>query len=218
VSDELEIRVARTHGDRLRAEYLITDVYNRCYDIVFSRDMVDLDSKIEPYPDAYLIATVGDDVVGAVGLYIRNTYVERYGAVGAPDLQRVVDDAGEASNYAIADTAEVTKLTVHPDWTGKGISHRLMEASHSRAFLMADLDRPPVLLCCATQRIFESMHVQLGITTRMLGPFPDYPVHERYRSPENPMSSRVMLPTLDIPSEWWDNELPQRYPLDGRNA
>ena len=213
MSRTFEIQIAKSYGQEFRAEFLIADIYNRHYDIVFSRDMVDLDAKIEPYPDHYLIGTVDGEVVAAAGLYTEGTYVEKYGNVSRERLQEELERSGAADRFDPSVTVEVTKLVIHPDWSGYGLGRELFCASYSKDFLMCAHDRPPLVLCCATQRIFESLHHSVGMHTRPLGLFPEYEVHERYRTPENPMDSRLILPGLDIPANWWDNPLPRSIPL-----
>ncbi|MCB9670088.1 MAG: hypothetical protein H6734_11495 [Alphaproteobacteria bacterium] len=211
----LTLRLATSTGDRMRAEYLISDVYNQHYDIVFSRDLVDLDARIEPYPDDYLLAYRSGQLVAVAGLYVHHTYVQQFGGVTREDIERELEKAGQLGAYDPDVAVEITKLTVRPEYTGERIGMHIFQAAHSASFLTRE-DRRPVLLVCANQRVFDHLHTPAGITTRFLREFPDYAVHDQYRSPDNPMSSRLIIPELDIPREWWENPLPRTVGLGTR--
>ena len=56
--------------------------------VTFSADSFDLEAKIESWPHAYLFGTWRGDLVCTAGLYLRNTYVERFGDVAIA----IIDD------------------------------------------------------------------------------------------------------------------------------
>lgn len=212
----VELRVASRRADVMRAQYLIVDIYNQNYGIVFSNDIVDLDARIEPYPDAYLLGTIDGELVAACGLYVGNTYCERYGGVTTEMLDQQLADLGLQGRYDPERTVEITKLVTRPDVHGRGVGRWLFQAAHTAAFVMQGDGEPPLILCCATRSIFRSMHQASGIHARPLLDFPDYPVHERYRTPDNPMDSRLIIPTVDIPAAIWNRTLPCVLPLEDR--
>ncbi len=212
----VELRVAVRNGDVMRAQYLIVDMYHQNYGILFSNDIVDLNSGIEPYPQSYLLGTVGSEVVAACGLYTRDTYCERYGEVTKDDLQQQLASEGLEARYDVRRTVEVTKLVIRSDYNGRGLGRWLFQAAHSAAFVMRGDEKPPLILCCATRSIFAAMHEASGIRARPLRKFPDYPVHERYRSADNPMDSRLIIPTVDIPPAIWNKPLPCALTLEER--
>ena len=211
MSRELEVRVARRYAEVVRCQYLIAEVYNKHYGIVFSKDCVDLHAKIEPYPHKYVMGLVDGEVVAAAGLYLRDTYVERYGQVTDDDLRAAL--GADAGRYDPSRKREYTKLVVKDGFEGSGLGRAFFAASHSRSFLEADASEPTLLVCCAKRSIFTALYDKVGIHTRNVKPFPYYKVHEKYRSETDPMESRLIAPAIDIPPEWYAHDLPRVVPL-----
>jgi hypothetical protein len=81
-------------------------------------------------------------------------------------------------------------------------------------FVQRDAAQPYILTVCAKLSVFRSLYDDMGIRTRVIKPFPKYPAHERYRSPTDPMESRLIIPDLDIPSKWYNFRLPAELDLD----
>ncbi len=73
------VRIAETSQDVVRCQELIALVY-RDYGVTFSSDTYDLERKVERWPHQFIMATIDDQVVAAVGLYTRDTYVEHFRA------------------------------------------------------------------------------------------------------------------------------------------
>ena len=197
----------------VRCQYLIADTYNRHYDIVFSNDSVDLNAKIEPYPDRYVMGLVDGQIVAAAGLYLHNTYVERYGRVTDDEIRAVIEAAGASDRYPTFSKREYTKLVVHRDWEGRGIGRVFFAATHSRDFLNIDRHESPILVSCAKLSVFRGLYDKVGIRSRTIKAFPAYRVHELYRSADDPMESRLILPEVDIDARWYDAALPWRFQL-----
>jgi hypothetical protein len=209
---QIEIRMARRHSEVLACQYLIAEVYNRHYDIVFSRDEVDLNAKIEPYPHRYVMGVVGSELVAAAGLYTSNTYVDRYGGIGGEELERALVEAGVPERVRNPHR-EYTKLVVRQGWEGKGIGRFFFAVTHSRDFIVGDGD-VPLLLSCAKLSVFRSLYDVAGIRTRILRPFPNYRVHELYRTENDPMDSRLIVPDLDIDPRWYNRRLPDVFEVE----
>ena len=74
------------------------------------------------------------------------------------------------------------------------------------------------MVVCAKLSIFRGLHDAVGIRSRTLKPFPRYAVHERYRSDDDPMESRLVIPELDVPAEHWERPLPREIALPSRAA
>jgi hypothetical protein len=91
---------------------MIASVYNEQYGVVFSEDVYDLDNKIEPWPHRYLIGSLDGDVVAVCGMYMRSTYVERYGLVTGEDIVAALREAGVDGRYDPSNRREITKLVV----------------------------------------------------------------------------------------------------------
>ena len=210
---KLLFRRADSRGDVLRCRQLIAEVYNRDYEVVFSEDRYDLEAKIEPWPHRFLMALSGSELVAACGLYTHDTYVERFGLLTDSDLDCLLDGAGVAGEYDSKCRREFTKMSVRHDWRGHGIAACLTGAAHSRHFTEVDADRA-IMVFCAKLSIIDNIFHRAGLRTRTIKPFPLYKVHELYRSPADPMESRLIIPTLDIPPRWYDLELPGEYDLD----
>jgi hypothetical protein len=208
----IEIRMARRQSEVLACQYLIAEVYNRYYDIVFSKDNVDLNAKIEPYPHRYVMGLIDGQLVAAAGLYTNHTYVERYGAVTDQDIARVLQDAGVPDRLH-RPRREYTKLVVHRDWEGYGIGRFFFAVTHSRDFVVGD-GEVPLLLSCAKHSVYHGLYDFVGVRTRLLKPFPIYKVHERYRSDDDPMDSRLVLPDIDIDPRWYNCRLPGLFEVE----
>lgn len=204
---ELQIRRATTVSEIAACRALITGVYRAKYGVSFASFGVDPANKVEPLPDHYVMGVVGDLIVAAAGLYTRETYVERFGEVTDAEIRRVLTDAG-LSALADRPRVEYTRLVVRPGWEGRGIGRYFLAATHSRAFLGTGADGPPLLLACGKMSIFRSLYEAVGIRTRQLKSFPWYRSHERYRSDQDPMESRLIIPEMDIDPRWYRFPLP----------
>jgi len=201
-------QVATTSADVLRCQYLIADIYNREYDVMFSSDRYDLDAKIEPWPHRYLMLLEGDVLAATLGLYLHDTYVERFGAVVREDFERLLCDAAGAGHYDPTNLREVTKIVVAPPYRGRGLARFMVGCAHSHDFLQAGDERAPLVVFCAKRSIAQRVHQAVGLRPRLLKPFPDYKVHELYRSESDPMDSYLIVPHLDIPTHWLTLKLP----------
>ncbi len=209
----LLIRRTESRQDVLRCRQLIAEVYNRDYEVVFSEDHYDLAAKIEPWPHRFLMALQGDDLIAACGLYTHNTYVERFGKVSEDDLSPMLADANVSGDYDVTKRREFTKMSVRHGSRGQGISPWLTGAGHARAFTEVDKDRA-VMVFCAKMSIINNIFHRSGLHTRRIKEFPFYKVHELYRSAEDPMESRLIIPKLDVPERWYELALPGEYEIE----
>ena len=207
------LRRAESRGDMLRCRRLIAEVYNRDYEVVFSKDRYDLQAKIEPWPHRFLMALHAGELVAACGLYTHNTYVERFGNVGEDDLACILRDAKVTDTYDVRRRREFTKMSVRHDWRGRGLGVWLTGAGHSRHFTDVERDRA-LMVFCAKMSIITNIFHRSGLRTRRIKEFPFYKVHELYRRPDDPMESRLIIPTLDIPERWYDLRLPGQYDVE----
>ena len=207
------VRLATSRADVLACQYLVAEIYNRDYEVVFSDDSYDLDAKIEPWPHRYLMGLVDGELVCTAGLYLRDTYVERFGQVSDELIDRLIAEAGGAPRHCAGRKREITKISVRRDRRGCGLGRFILGAAHARAFLQVDAEpaEPHVLVSCAKRSIWDSLWRPCQIRTRVLAPFPDYKVHELYRSPDDPMDSRLIIPELDIPAPLYDRPIPGEY-------
>jgi hypothetical protein len=210
---KLLLRRAETHADILRCRRLIAEVYNRDYEVVFSEDRYDLEAKIEPWPHRFLMALHDGELVAACGLYMHDTYVERFGQVTDTDLECMVSAAAVTGQYDVTHRREFTKMSVRHDWRGRGIAPWLTGAGHSRYFTDVESDGA-VMVFCAKMSIIDNIFHRAGLRTRTIKEFPFYKVHELYRSAEDPMESRLIIPRLDIPEHWYELALPGEYELE----
>ena len=210
---KITLRRAESRGDVLRCRQLIAEVYNRDYDVVFSEDRYDLEAKVEPWPHRFLMGLCGNELVAACGLYMHDTYVERFGQVSNADLRCVLEMAGVADDYDVTCRREFTKMSVRHDWRGRGIAPWLTGAAHSRHFTEVDADRA-IMVFCAKLSIIDNIFHRAALRTRTVKEFPFYKVHELYRSPSDPMESRLIIPRVDIPERWYELTLPGEYELE----
>jgi hypothetical protein len=211
---KMAIKIARRHAEILQCQYLIASTYNRYYGIVFSTDIVDLNAKIEPYPHQYMMGMLDGELVACVGLYIRDTYVTEFGNVSRSDIDRLLQGAGVAERYHGWELRELTKLVVSENWEKRGVARFFIACCHNESFLSAGSTRPWLLTTCATESIFSRLHDRIGIRTRIIKPFPYYRVHELYRSDDDPMESRLIIPELDIPPRWRRIDVPGTHEIE----
>ncbi|MCK6521351.1 hypothetical protein L6R49_07905 [Myxococcota bacterium] len=217
----LKISIAKTRAEVLRCQYFIAETYNRRYQIMFSEDSHDLDARIEPYPQKYLMGTVDGLIVCAFALYTRDTYVERYGGITDDEVQAELVASGVVDRYVNATRREITKLVVREGWESFGLARHIFHAALSRGFCEGDWDadgRPVLLLVCATVSILDRFFAPKGpVHSHYLAPFPRYPIHSEYRSEHDPMQSRLIIPEVDIPPEIRELTLPAVFELPARS-
>lgn len=211
----VRISVAERQADILRCQYFIAELYNKHFEIMFSEDMHDLGARIEPYPHRYLMAVGPEqELVGVIGLYVRETYVERYGEITAEDIDTLLAEAGQQEQYRDASVRELTKLVVRPDLYKLGLARALHEIAHCPDFLRWRADGPVLLTFCAKVSLIRSMLVPVGrISSRFLAPFPRYPIHDEYSSNDDPMESHLVIPELDVPQDLLQLHLPVELEL-----
>lgn len=205
---QLEIKLATKRADALRCQYLVAEAYNRKYDIFFSTDAVNLNARIEPYPDRYVMGLVEGDLVATAGLYLRSTYIERFGQVDDAQIDKLLEEAGMLGRYSAKRKREYTKLVIREDWEGRGLGRQFFTMTHCQDFLQLEATEPCVISCCAKVSIFESLYAASGIRARLLKQFPKYQVHSLYSSDDDPLESRVIVPELDIPPDVYSRRLP----------
>ncbi|MDA1353781.1 MAG: hypothetical protein O3A01_04830 [bacterium] len=208
----IEVKEAIKRSEIIESQYLIAEVYNKYYKIFFSKDYSDLEAKIEPYPHRYIYAKVGDEIVGCAGLYTHNTYVEKYGDVSTEDIINTLLSLNlDPNHYNLEEKREITKIVSKPEWVGKGIGAFIWGAAYSKFFLGNQTEKPPIITCCAKLSTFQYFEKFTGITTHKIKSFPEYKIHEYYRSQRDPMESRLVIPNLDIPNRWYNLKIPSVY-------
>jgi GNAT superfamily N-acetyltransferase len=205
---------ARSRSDILACQYVIAEVYNHEYEVVFSDDRYDLDGKIEPWPHRYLMCQVDGELAATFGIYLQDTYVERFGLVTDAEVRAMLVDAGAAERFALHGKRELTKLVVRKQYRGLGLGRFLLGAAHARTFSQMETEHPRLLVSCAKRTIWHNMWTGAGIRTRVIKPFPLYRVHELYRSEDDPMDSRLIIPDLDIPARWYQLAIPGEYEIE----
>jgi GNAT superfamily N-acetyltransferase len=211
---KVHLSVARSRADILQCQYLVAEAYNTAYAIVFSDDHYDLDAKIEPWPHRYLMCRVNGELAATFGLYLRDPYVERFGRVTDDDVRPLLVDAHADDRFALEGKRELTKLVVRPPYRGTGLGKLMLAAGHSRAFCQMETPRERLVIACAKRSIWKNVYDPMGIHTRVIKPFPYYRVHEFYRSEDDPMDSRLIIPDLDIPRRWYELEIPGEHEID----
>ncbi|HEX8791143.1 MAG TPA: GNAT family N-acetyltransferase [Polyangiaceae bacterium] len=211
---KLSLRIAATRAEALRCQYLIAQIYNEEYEVLFSDDRYDLTAKIEPWPHRYLMGIIDGELACASGLYLRDTYVERFGDVREGDVRALVAEAGAGDRYGASPCREITKVVVHKRWRGRGLGRAILAAAHTVAFLEQQATAPPLVVFCAKLSIVRNLWDAIGVRSRTIKPFPFYKVHELYRTDADPMESRLVIPALDIPPRWYDLAVPGEYPLE----
>ena len=216
---KLRISVAERQADVLRCQYFIAEIYNRRYQIMFSEEVHDLEARIEPYPQRYLMGTVDGELVATLGLYTRNTYVERYGDVTEDDIHAELERAGALEQYAAHTLRELTKLVVADAWEGRGLVALMQRAAHADAFMEREAAAPVLVLVCGKVSLFKHLfYPRTEVRSRFLAPFPRYPMHAAYRTEADPMESRLIIPSVDVPREMREQTLPLEFEIPERKG
>jgi len=136
MNERMQIQLAATHGQVIECHHLIAEIYNREYEVVFSDDSYDLNAKIEPWPHRFLMGLVNQELVACVGIYLRNTYVERFGDVSDAEIGEGIRQAGEALSSPLAVSASSPK-----SWSAAINAAEAMGASWSAAHTRATSSR-----------------------------------------------------------------------------
>jgi len=206
--DHITVKISQSWGEQLRCKYNSAEVYHKYYKIFFTDGACHLNQKIEPYPHRFLMACGNDNkLLGSIGLYTHDCYVTRFGNVTTQEIQDILTKADVADYYDPTKVREITKVAINDE--KKGIAKMLLSFAHSTQFFNPEESTTPyLLLICGTKKIFKNFWDALGINTRFIKTFPYYKVHEYYRSPENPMESRLIIPKLDIPEHISNHLLP----------
>ena len=209
---KLRLEIATTSAEVLRCKQLVAEVYNGRYGVVFSHDRYDLDAKIEPWPHRFLMGLIDGEIAAVCGLYMKDTYVERFGGVTRDDFAACLEAAGVDGSRGAGQVREFTKLVLSPRWLNSGLGPLFVAISHARAFAELDAARPPLVTFCIV-RSMKRLVERHGVRPRHLKPFPHYKVHELYRSERNPMDSYVVIPHLDVPQHFRDLRIPGEHDL-----
>ena len=217
----VELKVAESAGDIIKCQYLVAMAYNRYYKVFFSKDKYDLAAKIEPYPHRFVMAMVDGELAGVSGLYIRNTYIEKFGKVSEDDILSVFDKQNITRDDIDLETKyEITKVVCTPKWLGYGLGAFLWGSANSKAFLYSAFkDKPfPMVMACAKLSAFDYFERNTGIVTQKLKDFPVYKIHEFYSSSDDPMESRIIVSERDVPDFWYHLDLNGIYEIRKNNV
>jgi hypothetical protein len=210
----MQLYIATSRAEILRCQYLIAKIYNEDYEVYFSEDGYDLAAKIEPWPHRYMYGTIDGEMVAAAGLYLFDTYVERFGNASEEEMDAVIAAGDPDRRYSAARKREVTKVSVRREWRRRHVGSFFFGASHARAFVQLEADEPCVLVSCGKLSIYRRILEPIGIAARTIKPFPVYKVHERYRSASDPMESRLLIPERDVPARFYDLAFPGEYEIE----
>lgn len=210
----ISIRIAETQREIMEVKRLIASMYNSRYGVMFSKRHVDLHEKIDPWPDVYVYGEVKGEIVACAALYTGITYIEKYGMVSSDDITQLLKKTKSHNDYNPVAMREYCRIVVKQGWENKGVGRFFLSASHSKDFIYFDNKIDAVLLICAKISIFKHIHDRVGINTRKIKPFPNYKVHEFYRSKNNPMESRLILPKYDVPDKYFNMKIPGTYTME----
>lgn len=192
----MEVARAETPADVSACRRLVGQVYGERYGVTFTEGGADPWAKREPWPTRFAFGRIGGEIVTVSGLYEEGTYAEAFGGVSRDHLERVAAAAGV--DFEGRRVVEYTKLVVAPGWENLGLGAMFLALTHSRGFLCPNGGPTPFVLACGKLSVFRSVYRRARVATRTLCPFPQYPSHERYRSADDPMESRVVVPERDL--------------------
>lgn len=196
ITATMVVERARHPQDVVACRSLVQAVYGARYGVTFTDGPPDPGRKLEPWPDAWVLARIDGALAAAAGLYERATYVERFGGVTRAEIEAVAREARVPVDGRRI--VEYTRLVVDPEWEGQGLGSKFLAITHSRGFLAPEGGQTPLVLACGKLSVFGAVYPRAGVWTRTIKPFPRYASHERYRSESDPMESRLIVPELDL--------------------
>lgn len=210
-----QFRVAESSVEIHQCQSLISEIYYKKMGITFSESGYDIEAKIELYPHHYLMGLVDDELVACMGLYLHSTNPERYGKVTEEEIDHLLIEVGAANRYSGKHIRELSKFVVKDEWRNKKIGKLLMGVAHSKDFIHINEKQPHLLVACANVSIFKYFSDALNIRTRIIKPVPFYKIHEFYRADSEPMESRLTIPDVDIPAQWYHySPIPGEYEIE----
>ncbi|MBD2728885.1 GNAT family N-acetyltransferase [Nostoc sp. FACHB-892] len=209
-----KFKIAKSPLENHQCQSLISEIYYKKLGITFSESHYDIEAKIELYPHHYLMGLVNDELVACMGLYLHSTNPERYAKVTEEDIEQLLIPVGVANRYSGKNIRELSKFVVKDEWRNKGIGKLLMGVAHSKDFIHMNEEKPHLLVACANVSIFKYFSDALNIHTRIIKPVPFYKIHEFYRAGSEPMESRLIIPDIDIPAQWYQHSpIPGEYEI-----
>jgi GNAT superfamily N-acetyltransferase len=198
---KLHVQLAQTAGELRECRKLLEDVYGRDYGVRFTEGDHHPDLCVEPYPDAFVMGLAGDELAVIGGLYLRNTYAERFGGMNWSALEPALRARGLPHREADCVLREYTRLAVRPEYRGAGLGRRCCALTHSREFIAQQTDKHVLLFISAKRSIFREVHAKSRMETHYLKDFPVYLAHRKYAESHDPIEIRYMVADLDIPPE-----------------
>ena len=220
-SIDVELSISKTPGALIKCQYLVSEIYHRKYKIAFSSDEYDLSQGIEPYPDIYVLAKVNGYLVGCFGCYTSKSYSINFGNIEKDIIQSILSAYQLEDEYSLDLIREPTKLVCQSGASSYGIPHLLFRSMYSKQmienYLTDESGTLPVLLSCGNRSAFRHFYDRQHIRTHFLGRFPEYKVHRHYASKHNPMESRLVIPSIDIPSDIYNMKIPGTYRIESQD-
>jgi hypothetical protein len=210
----IHIKIARTEAEIRACKGLIAENWKRNYDVNFSEEDFNLDKYTEKYPDAFAMGIVDEELVITGGLYIHENYTERFGGVTKKEIDEKLIKLGLRWKFNSSLAREYTKLAIRPSWEGKGIGKIMHMAIFNRNFLNYGSKLEHFYVLCAKDKIFNALYAPHNLRTHYLKPFPYYDIHNLYRTREDSFESRMVIPSVDAPSFWYELEYDKTYEVD----
>ncbi|BBD70629.1 hypothetical protein NIES4072_69960 [Nostoc commune NIES-4072] len=211
-SFRLIFKVAETEAEVLQCQSLIAQVYYKELGITFS-STYNPENKIELWPHHYLMGLVNDELVSTISLYIHSTNLERYGGVTSEDIDSLLAETEVPCKYSGNYIRELTKFVVKENWRKKGIGKLLMAVAHSKNFIQINEEKPHLISITSKLSTFNYFLDPIGIKTRLIKLIPAFKIHELYSNERDPMQSRLIIPDIDIPKQWYNLKLPAEYQI-----
>ncbi len=216
---KLTIRPAETESEIKACRELLAHVYGKEYGVRFVDGVYDLEKKVESWPDRHLMALIDGELAGTFGLLEKKTFVEQFGNVTLDDLIPILNCANSERSLITRKICEGAKLAVIPKFfiRSNKIARALVGSLFSYNFLKPVNGIQPLVVACAKLSVYRKI-VEPIVNTRRIKSFPQYRIHEYYQSVNNHMESRLVVPEIDVSSNWRSLRFPFEIELGARCA
>ena len=208
----LQVKVAETNAEILECQSLIADIYYETFGISLSDLSFNPKEKIELYPHYYLMGTIKDELVATMGLYLYNINSQQYGNLTDRQIDSFLDREALDTLVSSRNKRELNKFVIKKEWRNKGLSKAFLGLAHSKDFIHLIGDDSHILINTAFSPMFKVLE-SIGITSQLIKTIPANKVYSNYHR-NRPMEIRLTIPYFDIPSYWYNFNLPGEYTIE----
>lgn len=208
----LQVKVADSSADILECQSLIAESYQEEFGISLCDRSFNPKEKVELYPHYYLMGTIEDELVATMGLYLYNIQSQQYAYLTDREIESALNKEGLDAIVSSKNKRELSKFVVKKEWRNTGVSKAFLGLAHSKDFIHLIGDGSHILINTAFSPMFKVLD-SIGIKSQAIKTTPANKIYPNYRS-DRPLETRLTVPYFDIPSCWYNFNLPGQYPIE----